>query len=119
MVKDENFKEIMKKHDEDINKVPSEEQLDMIKFVGKGFRLSDGSIVHYIGGVYGLNGDFFLMSPKGEILLILDFTLCQQGRKKSIDLSRFMLVDEGVDKEQWEQLNYNSFKKEDNYYVKL
>jgi hypothetical protein len=113
-----NHEEIWKGHKERINETPSKEQLNMIKFVGKGYKLSDGSMVHYIGGVYGLNGDFFLMSNIGEIRLLLDFSLVSRGRKKCIKIRKFMLIDEGIEKDLWVAQN-SSFKLVGNYYEKI
>ena len=86
------------KHRDDINKKPSNQQLDMIEAVNTELKLSDGSRIEYIGGIYGLNGDFFLMFPTGEVKLLLNFKLKISRKKKWVEIDRFMLVDEGYRK---------------------
>lgn len=91
-------------------KESTKEELEkMIKLVGRKLRLSDSSAIHYIGG------DFFLITSRGEIKILLEFELIWQGKKRWVEVKRFMLVDEGIDKDRWVQANSN-FKKVGEYY---
>lgn len=61
-----------------------------IKLIGKKLKLSDDSIIYYKGG------DCFLVYPNGKLLLLLEFNLIRQKRKKFIDIKRCLLCDKGV-----------------------
>lgn len=63
-----------------------------IKLIGKKLKLSDDSNIYFKGG------DCFLVYPNGKLLLLLEFKLIRQKRKKFIDIKRCLLCDEGIGK---------------------
>jgi len=71
-------------------------EVKMRELIGKEFKLSDKSVITFIGGDY--LGDYFLIFPNGKILLLLDFKIVQQGKKKWVEIKKFLLVDEGINK---------------------
>ena len=98
-----------------------EEKINLIKRLGtKGFKLVDSSRLHYIGGIHGMDGDFFLMFPTGEIRLILSWELFKQGKNRRVEVYRFMLIDVGLNRDITQWLNENQdFKLVDGFYEKL
>ena len=89
---------------------------DMRKLVGKKLNLSDGAVVHFIGENRE-NGDFFWVSQDGEAKILYHFEILSQGKKRRINIFRFMLADEGLilNSTQWRRKHRN-FKLVGNIY---
>ena len=67
----------------------------MRRLIGKKFQLPNRCIICFIGENKE-SGDFFWISSDGEAKLLLYFDIIRQGKKKSVNILKFMLVDEGL-----------------------
>lgn len=63
----------------------------MLKKIGRGLFLNDGSKLFY------MSGDCFICYPNGRFELLLEFDLIENSSGKSIKIKKSLLCDGGSD----------------------